>query len=401
MKVVMLEDHTVPMVSYQSWFRVGSVDEEPGVIGITHLFENLLFGGTVKYGPRQFFSELEAKGAEVNAFTSRDYSVYYENFRPELLEKAIDMESDRMANLIVSEEVLRTAKLAVLEERRMKIENSLEGKMEEALWRLAYRRHPYLWSVMGYPNDILSLTAPQVQSYFRSHYQPANVTVVIVGDFKTEPTFEWVKKYYQEIPSQDPPLRQIPNEPTQNEERRLVIREKVDTEKWMQAYHISSAQENDSYALDILNNILFEGMESRAYQRLIAQKKLMTSITGTAYTPTFPGLLIVLGAMRKGVPSAEAEQSLDEILSEVQEKGVTSDEIEIAVKKLKVQLIDSIRTPFGLGQLIGTVQTIFGNPEGFVSDLSKYAQISCDDVQRVAVKYLYQNNRSVVTVRNL
>jgi zinc protease len=169
----------------------------------------------------------------------------------------------------------------------------------------------------------------------------------------------------------------------------------------MQAYHISSAQENDSYALDILNNILFEGMESRAYQRLIAQKKLMTSITGTAYTPTFPGLLIVLGAMRKGVPSAEAEQSLDEILSEVQEKGVTSDEIEIAVKKLKVQLIDSIRTPFGLGQLIGTVQTIFGNPEGFVSDLSKYAQISCDDVQRVAVKYLYQNNRSVVTVRNL
>src|SRR5262249_37098834 len=169
--VILVEDHTVPIVSYQTWYRVGSVDETPGNTGISHLFEHLMFKGTPKYGPKQFFLQLEAKGAEVNAFTTRDYTVYYENFVPDLLEKVIDMESDRMANLDINEEVLGSERLVVLEERRLRTDNAPEGKMQEALWSLAYKIHPYQWPVIGYPQDLLSITVPRLVSYFKSHYQ--------------------------------------------------------------------------------------------------------------------------------------------------------------------------------------------------------------------------------------
>lgn len=131
LKVILVEDHLVPIVSYQTWYRVGSVDEKPGTTGISHLFEHLMFKGTPKYGAKQFFEHLEAKGAEVNAFTTRDYTVYYQNFIPELLNKVIDMESDRMVNLSLTDELLMTERKVVLEERRLRTENSPGGKSKK------------------------------------------------------------------------------------------------------------------------------------------------------------------------------------------------------------------------------------------------------------------------------
>ena len=139
----MIEDHSVPIVSYQTWFRVGSVDETLGLTGISHMFEHLMFKGTEKYGPKQFFFQLETHGADVNAFTSRDYTVYYQSFIPSLLEKVIDMEADRMTNLKLSDEILNQERMVVLEERNLRTESSPEGKMQEALWQLSFRRHPY------------------------------------------------------------------------------------------------------------------------------------------------------------------------------------------------------------------------------------------------------------------
>ena len=157
LQIIMVEDHTVPVISYQTWYKVGSVDEKPGYTGMAHLFEHLMFKGTPRYPEKQFFLQLEAKGAEVNAYTTRDYTVYYENFVPTLLEKVIDMESDRMANLTLSDEVLNTERMVVFEERRMRTDNTPEGRMQEEIWKLAYRRHPYQWPVIGYPEDLLRI----------------------------------------------------------------------------------------------------------------------------------------------------------------------------------------------------------------------------------------------------
>jgi zinc protease len=398
MQVIFVEDHTVPIVSYQTWYRVGSVDEHPGITGISHLFEHLMFKGTPKYGPKEFFQELEAKGADVNAFTTRDYTVYYESFTPELLPKVIDMEADRMQNLTLTDEVLNTERAVVFEERRMRTDNAPEGRMQEALWQLAYRFHPYQWPVIGFPQDLMAITHAQLVDYFHSHYQPANAALVVVGDFKAEPTLALVKKFYEQVPAAPRPARAIPDEPEQKEERRLILRDKVASERFAQAYHVTSASDDDSYALDVLANILFEGTSSRAYRLLVEEKDVASGISGSAFTPTFPGLFIISGTMKGGVPSSEAEKLLDRAIAETQNSDVTPEEIRIAVRQLTVQLVDSVRTPYGLGQLIGTVTTIFGDPERYADDLAKYTKVGVADVRRVSQKYLQPNNRSVVTL---
>jgi len=399
LNVLLIEDHTVPVVSYQTWYRAGSVDESYGTTGISHLFEHLMFKGTVTRGPGDFFKELENRGAEVNGFTSRDYTVYYETFAPDLLPKVIEMEADRMENLLLTEQTLGAEKLIVSEERRLRMESSPDSRMQEALWELAFRRHPYQWPVIGYPQDTLSISLEQVKAHFKTYYQPANATVLVVGDFDKDRLLTLLRKHYENIPAGAAPKRNIPREPPQEEERRLVLSDQVASEKLAQAYAITEAGHPDSAALDVLANILFGGTSSRAYQLLVEERNLAISVTGSSYTPTYPGLFLVSATMRGDLPASSAEAALDSILTDIQEKGVTPEEVQIAVKQLSVQLIDSIRTPHGMGQLVGTVQMIFGDPKRFSEDIERYFKVTPEDVRRVAKQYLIPNNRVVVTLK--
>lgn len=398
LKVILVEDHHVPLVSYQTWFRVGSVDEKPGNTGISHLFEHLMFKGTPQYGPRQFFEQLEAKGAEVNAFTTRDYTVYYENFVPALLDKVIEMEADRMANLSIQEDVLNTEKKVVLEERRLKIENSPGGKIDEALWKMAYGNHPYAWPVIGYPEDLTATTLSQVIDYFKTHYQPANASLVVVGDFDGDALFDKIKNYYGKIPERPRPKREIEPLGEQKEERRLILRDLVASERFAHAYPISSADNEDSYALDVLTNILFYGTSSRAHRLLIEEKNIAIGISGYSFTPRYPGLMILNVTMKNGIPAAEGERLIHQLIEEVKMSGVTEDEIKMAVKQLTVQLVDGIRTPYGLGILLGAVDAVLGDPLRYEEDVSKYFKVTDADIRRVARNYLIPNHRSVVTL---
>lgn len=396
--VILVEDPTVPMISYQTWFRVGSVDEQPGMTGISHLFEHLMFKGTPKFGPKEFFHRLESKGSEVNAFTTRDYTVYYQNISPDLLDITMAMESDRMANLTVSEEALNNEKLIVFEERRLRTENVPEARMQEALWQLAFRRHPYQWPVIGYPMDLVRISAENLRTYFKQHYQPANAALVIVGNFESKSIYEKIKKYYGDVPATSRPERNIPVEPEQKEERRLILRDRTVSERFLYGYHVSSASEDDSYALDVLSNILFEGTTSRAHKLLVDEKDLVLTVAGSAFTPTYPGLMMISGVMKKQKSSDLAEKHLNGLIQDIQDHGVSDSEVQVAVKQLTVQVVDGVQTPYGLGQLIGTVQMVFGDPKRFVDDLAKYTKVKKEDVQRVAQKYLQLNNRSVVTL---
>jgi zinc protease len=398
LQIIMVEDHTVPVISYQTWYKVGSVDEKPGYTGIAHLFEHLMFKGTPRYPEKQFFLQLEAKGAEVNAYTTRDYTVYYENFVPTLLSRVIDMESDRMENLTLSDQVLATERMVVFEERKMRTENTPEGKMQEALWKLAYNIHPYQWPVIGYPEDLLRINADDLRAFYKSHYQPANASIVIVGDFDSSKVLEQMKASYGKIPAQPKPVRDIPTEPEQNGERRLELHDDVTDYRMMAAYHVPSALDDDAYALDVLTNILFEGTNSRGYRKLVEDTETALDVDGTDFTPTYPGLLIISATLQKGKTPAQAEELLNHLISDVQENGVTADEVKHAVRQLTVQSVDSVRTPNGLASLIGTVQTILGDAREFGSDLAKYTKVTPADVKRVAQKYLIPNNRSIVTL---
>lgn len=399
LQVIMVEDHTFPIVAYQTWYRVGSVDEKFSRTGIAHLFEHLMFKGTLKYGPKKFLELLEAKGSDVNAFTNRDYTAYHETFSPQYLEKVIDMESDRMRGLILDEEILKTERMVVFEERRLRTENSPVGRMQEALWQLAYRRHSYQWPVIGYAEDLPRIELRDLKDFYDRYYQPSNAVVVIVGDFKSDTTFDWIKKYYMKHAKKPQPTREILPEPEQKEERREVLFDEVASERFAMAYPITSALQDDSYALDVLANILFEGSSSRAYQRIVEQKDIAAGISGAAFTPAYPGLFMISGVMKGALKSEQVETELDRLFQEIQVQGVTQEEVQKAVKQLTVQLIDGVQTTHGLAQLIGTIMMTFGDISVFGKDFEKYSKVTRADVQRVALKYFMPMRRSVVVMK--
>jgi zinc protease len=398
LKILVVEDPTVPIVSYQTWVNVGSTDETFGLTGMAHLFEHLMFKDSAKYGPRAFFNRLEAKGANVNAFTTRDYTVFHETMVPNLLPLAIEMEADRLANLKIDAELLFTERQVVMEERRLRTENSPEGRMQEAIWSLLFKSHPYRAPVIGYDEDLKRMEVRDLEEFFGRYYQPGNVTLVVVGAVRAPEVFALVEKAYGGIPGKPRPVRKIAREPEQTEPRRQVLNDQVASEKVTVAYPSTSAQENDTYALDVLSNVLFTGNASRGYRRMVEEKEIALAVGGVNYTPLFPGIFMASATMKTGHKAAEFERELDVLVHEVQAKGVTDAEIQAAVRQLTVQTVDSVRTAHGLGNMIGTVDAIFGDPMRFKEDLVNYSRVTGADVLRVANKYLVPARKNVITL---
>jgi zinc protease len=398
LRILVVEDHTVPLVEYQSWVNVGSVDETFGLTGMAHLFEHLMFKDSERFGPRAFFNQLESRGANVNAFTTRDYTVYHETMVPSLLDQAIALEADRLANLRIDAETLFTERQVVFEERRLRTESSPDGRMQEAIWQLVYNAHPYKWPVIGYPEDLKRMEVGDLEAFFAKYYQPGNVTIVVVGDVSTSDVFSKIEKAYGAIPGRERPKRAIPPEPEQGSARSLELRDEVATEKVMIAYPSTSALEEDTYALDVLSNILFSGSTSRAYRRIVEEKRIALSIGGVNFTPLYRGLFMANATLASGHRAPEVVDEVESLLKDVQAGGVTAEEIETAVRQLTVQTVDSVRTAHGLANLIGTVDAIFGDPMKFSDDLAKYMKVKSEDVLRVARKYLVPSRRNIVTL---
>jgi predicted Zn-dependent peptidase len=398
LRVLIVEDTTVPLVAYQTWVNVGSVDETFGLTGMAHLFEHLMFKDSEKFGPRAFFNRLESKGANVNAYTTRDYTVFHQTFIPNLLDQVIALESDRLGNLKIDAETLFTERQVVFEERRLRTDNSPDGRMQEAVWQLAYHAHPYRWPVIGYEEDLRRMEVRDLQSFFERYYHPANVTVVVVGDVKADEVLGKIEKAYGSIPGKPRPARTIVREPEQTAPRKTEIRDQVATQKVTLAYPSTSALEEDTYALDVLSNVLFAGTSSRAHRRIVEEKELAHAVGGINYTPLYPGLFMANATMKGRRTSEEFVAEVEALIREVQKDGVSAEEIQTAVRQLTVQTVDSVRTAHGLANLIGTVDAIFGDPMRFKEDLGKYTRVKNEDVIRVARQYLVPTKKNVVTL---
>ncbi len=396
LRILMVQDKTVPIISYQTWVNVGSVDEDFGLTGLAHLFEHLMFKGSRNFGPKAFFQELEAKGAAVNAYTTRDYTVYHETFSKDLLPRVIELEADRLSSLNLNDLVLFTEKQVVMEERRLRTENSPDGRMQEALWALSYKSHPYRWPVIGYPEDLNRITVEDLEKFFARYYQPGNVTLVVVGDFDTEETLKLIRESYASIPGRKPDRKIIPREPVQTESREQILTDAVATTKVQFGYPVTAASEKDTHALDVMSNILFAGVSSRVYHELVEVKQLAINVSGIAYTPTHPGLFLMSAMLRQGVTPDQFENAWRECLERLEKEGVTQEELDRAVRQLTIQTVDSVRTAHGLGTLIGTVAAILGDPELYKDDLIKYQKVTADDVVRVARQYLRKDRQNRV-----
>src|SRR5205823_13792420 len=210
LQIRLLADPSLPIATLYSFFRVGSRNEQPGITGISHLFEHMMFNGSRKYGPKEFDRRLESAGGSSNAYTSNDVTAYYEDFASEALPLVLDLEADRMASLVIDDSSLQREREVVKEERRFRTDNDIDGMMDEALGALAFLAHPYRWPVIGWMTDIEAISRPDCESYFRSYYAPNNCTLVLVGDFAAVEALKWLEKLYGPIPAGGP----LPAEPT-------------------------------------------------------------------------------------------------------------------------------------------------------------------------------------------
>ena len=264
LKVLLMENHKSPVVTFQIWYRVGSRNERLGKTGLSHMLEHMMFKGTKKYGIKQFSQIVQRNGGNDNAFTSHDYTAYFENFAADRIGIALDLESDRMHNLLINDKEFLSEREVVKEERRMRYDNDPVMSMEEQMMSVAFSAHPYQWPVIGWMADINNFTREDLYNHYKTYYVPNNATIVVVGDFNTNNIFVQIEKYFGKIREG----REIPGvgavEPRQQGERRVVIKKQAELPAVFAGYKVPTVRHPDSYALNVLQGFLRRG-EARIY----------------------------------------------------------------------------------------------------------------------------------------
>jgi len=267
--VLTQENHELPVASMYTMYRVGSRNERPGITGISHLFEHMMFNGSRKFGPKEFDRILESGGGYSNAYTSRDMTVYYEDFASPLLKTVIELDADRMGWLNLSAKTLKAEREVIKEERRLRTDNSVFGRLEEELFASSFQAHPYRWPIIGWMSDIENISIHDCRRFFKEYYAPNNAVLVLSGDFQTDEALRLIEKYYGVIPSRKMRRRPVTAEPQQKGERRVRYRKQAELHNLFVGYHVPGAGHQDMYALDVLQTILTEGESSLLHTALV------------------------------------------------------------------------------------------------------------------------------------
>lgn len=398
MKIMVLEDASIPNANMYLFWKVGSRNEVPGITGISHFFEHMMFNGSAKYAPKMFDRTMEAAGGANNAYTTEDLTVYTDWFPSNAIETIFDLEADRIAHLDIDPKMVDSERGVVASERTTGLENSNWRTLEEELKGAAFRAHPYSWSVIGHESDITAWNLDDLVQYHKTYYAPNNAVVVIAGDVKLAEVKRLSNKYFAPIPAQAPPKKVRTVEPQQKGERRVFVQKtSASTPNVMLAYHVPATSDADHYALDLLSSVLSTGNSSRLYQGLV-EKQLALEVE--TYLPmTFdPNLLYVMGVASPGVTAKELELNLLSEINRVAREGVTEQELE-KVKNIKLMdFYRSMETINGKANTIGTYELYFGSFDKLFSAPQAYDKVTPADIQRVAQTYLGRANRTVAVL---
>ncbi|MBI4169383.1 MAG: insulinase family protein [Acidobacteria bacterium] len=398
LKVLALEDHSVPAISYYTFFRAGSRHERPGRTGISHLFEHMMFNGTEKNGPGVFDRMLESRGGVSNAFTTEDLTAYHENFPSEALQTVIDLEADRMASLRITEEGLASEREVVKEERRLRVDNDVEGALFELLQATAYLAHPYQWPVVGWMADLDAITVADCQAYFRAHYAPNNATVVLAGDFKPERAIELIGKAYGSIPAQPQPAAVVRDEPEQRGERRAVLKKAAQLPAIAVAYHVPGTGGEEVYPLDLVEIILGAGDSSRLVRTLVYEKELATRVFVSNDWRIDPSLFLMYAEAKPGVPLEALEAALHAEVERLGREEVGDTELRKAKNITTTSRVRALKTNSGKAEQVGLFEMYFGSHTRLFTILQSYEAATRADVMKAAGRYLRPDNRTVVTL---
>ncbi|MCT8862057.1 MULTISPECIES: M16 family metallopeptidase [Shewanella] len=398
MKIMVLEDSSIPNANMYLFWKVGSRNEVPGITGISHFFEHMMFNGSKKYGPKMFDRTMEAAGGANNAYTTEDMTVYTDWFPANALETMFDLEADRIANLDINPAMVESERGVVQSERSTGLENSNWNTLEGEIKGVAFLAHPYSWSVIGHESDIAAWTLEDLVQYHKTYYAPNNAVVVIAGDVKLAQVKALADKYFAPIPAQTPPKAVRTVEPEQKGERRTFVQKaSVSTPNVMLAYHIPAATHADFYAMDLLSSILSQGNSSRLYQALVDKQVALEAQT---YMPMSvdPNLFYVMGVATPEVKASTLERALIEQIDAIATNGVSQQELD-KVKNIKLMdFYRAMETINGKANTIGTYEMYFGSYDKLFNAPEAYNKVTPADIQRVAQTYLRKSNRTVAVL---
>ncbi|MCK5325747.1 MAG: insulinase family protein, partial [Woeseiaceae bacterium] len=386
LEVIVWPDHDIPNVALYYFVRAGGRNEYPGITGLSHFFEHMMFNGTSKLEPGEFDRIMEAAGGANNAYTSNDLTVYRDWFPRSALEVVLELESDRLQNLAFDPDVVDSERGVVYSERRTRVDNNNLLKLLEQVRATAYVAHPYQFPVIGWPSDIESWTQDDLVAYYETYYAPNNIVMVIVGDVTADEVFEHVEDYFEDIPAQDPPAPVRTVEPEQQGERRLVIETDAQTPLLHIAFHAGSAADPESLATRMLRRILVDGDSSRLHRLLVEEEQLAISVGGFEYQGFDPGLVYFYLTLPPDGDLAVVEQRMFEELQRVAEEGVTEQELSKARNIALAEFWRGLATINGKAQALGSAAVFHGSYERLFDLPQEIEAVSTDDVRRVAAK---------------
>ena len=398
LKVILLENHKAPLVTFQVWYRVGSRNEAWGKTGLSHMLEHMMFKGTEKYGPEEYSRIIQENGGNNNAFTSRDYTAYFATLSSDRVQVVIDLESDRMKNLQLKEEDFRTEKMVVMEERRLRTDDNPIAFLQEQLEATAFQIQPYHWPIIGWMEDLKGLTLEDLKAYYRIYYNPVNAFIVAVGDFKKEELLPKIEKAFGALPKGAPPDQKKPLDPAQVGERRVSVNKEAQLPYLAMGYRASNVADPDGYVLEVIATILSGGKSARLYQSLVREKRLaFSSDADQSLLSKDPSLFYLDANPLPGKNLLDVEKALDQEVERLQKEPVGEKELAKAKNQLESSFVYAQDSLFYQAMLIARNEICLGwkKLDDYLPSIRK---VSPEDIQRVAKRYLVPSNRTVGTL---
>jgi len=395
LKVIVSEDHKAPIATFQVWYKVGSKHDPGRKSGMSHLLEHMMFKGSKNYENKIFSRLIQSNGGIDNAFTTKDYTMYYETLPSNKIEIALKLEADRMYNLLLKEKDLKDEKNVVMEERRLRYEDDPQNSLYEEVVATAFKIHPYRNPVIGWMPEIKSITQKDLIKHYKSYYCPKNSFIVIVGDVIADEIFNKVKKYFSNIPiCSSLPLKISLKEPQQKGEKRVYLKKEAKLPYILIAYHVPSFPHKDSVVLDVLSVIL-SGKSGRFYNSIVRREKIAIDVFAFYDgLKTDPYLFFIGGTVKPKVDFKKLEKALYKELEKLKNVPPTEKEVQKAKNQIIASFIMEQDSIFFQAELIGMFE-ILGQWSLKDVYLNRLREVTPMDVQAVVKKYFIQDNKTV------
>ncbi|HEB74997.1 MAG TPA: insulinase family protein [Nitrospirae bacterium] len=394
LKVLIAEDHKAPVATFQIWYRVGSRNEPAGKTGISHLLEHMMFKGTPEYGSKVFSRLVQKNGGIDNAYTTRDYTAYYQVLASDRIGLSVRLEADRMENLLLAPADVRDERSVVMEERRMRYEDDPQSSLYEEVVATAFKVHPYHNPVIGWMSELASIGRQDLLRYYKRFYSPDNAVIIVAGDVKADELIREIRESFGGIPRGPEKEPVTSEEPPQKGEKRIYLRKEAKLPYVMAAYHVPGFPDSDSAAIDVLASIL-SGKSGRLYRNLVRDKKVaLNAYASYSGLNVDPYLFFIEGTVPPGGDAGDLEKALYEEIDRLKETAPSEREVQKAKNQMEAAFIMGQDSISFQARVLGVFEML-GDWRLKDRYIEAIRGVTPEDVQRVARKYFTRENRTV------